>query len=311
MKREIIHPASEEDWLKLRKSDITSTMCSALFGLSPYNTVFELYHAKKGNLSLDIEENDRMAKGKRMEEYAANEVCIEHGFTDLRRMDEYIRIPELRMGSSFDFEVVCPERGLGLLEMKAVEYSQYKEKWEDNEAPEHIEVQVQHQGMCAGSKYKWYGIAVFYTLYDHELIIREPDVSMQKSMASAIKKFWHDVDNDKEPDADYYRDGEAIKELYEIHTEELADLTEDDDMDILLSKHVRLKSEEKELTAEIKAVQAEIYERLDGYKGAYTATHKTSITQIKDTPAKTITEDMVGQEYGGRKGQKRLNVKVV
>jgi predicted phage-related endonuclease len=309
MNREILNPASEAEWLELRKEDITSTMAPALFDLSPYATLFELYHAKKSGLDTEIKENDRMAKGKRMEEYAAQEVCLEHGFTDLRRMDEYIRIPDLRIGSSFDFEVMCPKRGLGLLEMKAVDYAQFKEKWELDEAPEHIEVQAQHQLLTAGSKYKWSGIAAFYSLYDHCLLIREPDQEFHQGILDAVADFWRDVDNGNEPKPDYYRDCATIKALYECSNETFIDCTDNEAFEVLCGKYLRLKDEEKGLKSEIEAAQAQIIEALAGVKGGYTNAHKASIIQVKDTPATIITKEMVGQEIGGRKGHIRLNVK--
>ena len=47
MERQIIRPATEEEWLALRDLDVTSTMASALYGLSPYLTEYELYHERK------------------------------------------------------------------------------------------------------------------------------------------------------------------------------------------------------------------------------------------------------------------------
>ncbi|MGR3179799.1 MAG: YqaJ viral recombinase family protein [Candidatus Anammoxibacter sp.] len=309
MKYEILNPKDEAAWLELRKADITSTMSAALFGLSPYNTTFELYHAKVNGIELEFTANDRMEKGKRMEQFAAEEVALEHGFTDLRRMDEYIRIPELRIGSSFDFECICPERGLGLLEIKMVEYSQYKEKWEKDEAPEHIEVQVHHQLLTGGDKYKWAGIAAFYTIYDHALIIREHDREFEQGIIDAVAEFWENVDNKQEPKPDYARDLDMIKKLYEVKNPDYLDYTGNEHLEMLAGKYIRLKSEAKDIKSDIDATQAEIYDTLDNCKGGWMDGYRISVSEVAEKPASFITEDMVGNKINGRKASMRLTVK--
>ena len=64
MTRESIIPASEEEWLKLRTLDVTSTESPALFGLSPYMTKFELWHRKKSGEVYTIKDNERMFWGR-------------------------------------------------------------------------------------------------------------------------------------------------------------------------------------------------------------------------------------------------------
>ena len=111
--------------------------------------------------------NERIRKGQCIQDYAAEEVARKHGWT-VWRMDEDIRIPELRAGSSFDYRVKCPERGDGVLEIKAVDFFRHKDTWIDGEAPEHIEIQLQHQLEIA-DKYSWGMIAAFTSIYDwHE-----------------------------------------------------------------------------------------------------------------------------------------------
>ena len=51
MATEVIAFRSEQEWLDLRKKDITSTDVAALFNLSPYKTEFELYHEKLSGVS--------------------------------------------------------------------------------------------------------------------------------------------------------------------------------------------------------------------------------------------------------------------
>ena len=48
-----ITPSSKQDWLKARTEDITSTEVSALFGISPYTTAFELWHRKHDGFEVE------------------------------------------------------------------------------------------------------------------------------------------------------------------------------------------------------------------------------------------------------------------
>ena len=68
MDREILVPDNEAQWLEWRKADLTSTEIAALFGASPYTTVYELYHRKAGALPAEaFEVNERMKWGNRLE----------------------------------------------------------------------------------------------------------------------------------------------------------------------------------------------------------------------------------------------------
>ena len=54
---EKIEFVNTESWLQERMKDITSTEVSALYGLSPYLTEYELFHTKKDGVVVRIEEN--------------------------------------------------------------------------------------------------------------------------------------------------------------------------------------------------------------------------------------------------------------
>ena len=305
MKRETIRPATEAQWLDLRKQDVTSTMVSALYGLSPYLTEFELWHSKRSGLELPFEPNERIRKGQCIQDYAAEEVARKHGWT-VWRMDEYIRIPELRMGSSFDYRVKCPERGDGVLEIKAVDYFRHKAAWVDGEAPEHIEIQLQHQ-LEVADKYEWGMIAAFTSIYDWHEYERDRDREMGAALVQRVRQFWADVEAGNEPDPDFYRDDAVIKALH-IGGPEPLDRTEDLEFNALLSRYSLLKDQKKETIEEFEAVQAEIIRRLGNHSEAYGERLKFKTTWVKDNPGKEVTADMVGTRIGERKGFWRCSV---
>ncbi len=116
MKSVSILPKNETHWLEMRAQDITSTEISALFGISPYMTLFETWHRHKGNIVSSFEENERSTWGLRLQDSIAKGIAEDEGWK-IRRMDEYMRNEKLRAGSSFDFDI----NGKELLEIKNVD----------------------------------------------------------------------------------------------------------------------------------------------------------------------------------------------
>ncbi len=98
MTTEIIKPKDEQDWLTHRMQDVTSTEVSALFGISPYTTAFELWHRKKDTTIIKLEENKRMFWGTTLQAAIAEGFAKENGWT-IRRKDEYIRNTEHRISN--------------------------------------------------------------------------------------------------------------------------------------------------------------------------------------------------------------------
>lgn len=303
--REVLHPATEEEWLEMRKQDITSTMCPALFGLSPYITKFELYHAKKNGIEVPFQTNERIERGKRIEAYIAEEVCQEQGWTP-RKMDEYIRIPSLGLGSSFDFEAICDDRGRGILEIKAVDAFQMR-NWKEDCMPAHFEVQIQHELLLSASD--WGVVACCATIHDTRLFFRKADKDMQAAIINASQKFWLNVANGIEPDPNFQKDGQVIDLLYRDIKEETLDLTEDEYIEELIAQYEYNATQEKTHSLRKAELKARIHHLLGEKAYGKTSQHIITATRTKDTPPKIITDDMVGNEIGGKQGYRQLKIK--
>lgn len=237
MKTEIIVPANEAAWLELRKKDVTSTDIAALFNMSSYCTPFELWHRKKSGEDIEFEMKEWTLWGKRLQDSIAAGVAEDNGWR-IRKMEEYIRIPELRMGSSFDFsilektgkgyeldeETLAPVpsekyKETGLLEIKNVFGMIFKDQWlEDDdgniEAPPHIELQVQHQLAVSGRAFCY--IAALVAGNKIVLIKREPDQEIINEIKLKVMRFWETIDKNQEPEPDFERDGKMLKRLYNV-----------------------------------------------------------------------------------------------
>lgn len=213
--REIITDATEQEWLKLRTHDITSTDAAALFGISPYLTPYELWHRKKSGTVVSLAGNERMAWGSRLQDAIATGICKDNGWTEYRRKDEYVRLLKLPMGSSFDFEVSYGG-AMPLLEIKNVDSLAYKNGWlvegDNVEAPPHIELQVQHQLAVADRPRAYIGALIGGNRV--VLIQRERDEHVIGALMDRVKSFWDTIDKNQEPQPDFQKDADFIRTLY-------------------------------------------------------------------------------------------------
>ena len=254
MSMETITPQSEADWLQLRTKDITSTEVSCLFGCSPYSTKFELWHRKKFGAIVQLKENERMFWGTKLQDAIATSIAEEQCWI-IRRMDEYIRNTELRIGSSFDFAISDD----GLLEIKNVDSLAFRDGWLVNgdniEAPPHIELQVQHQLAVSGKAYAYIGALVGGNTL--KLIRREPMPDIIAAIKLKVAEFWKSVDEDIEPSPTFPQDAEAVIQLAQ-YAEPGKVIAGTDDLATKAAEYKRLGDEIRERQTVRDTLKAEI-----------------------------------------------------
>jgi putative phage-type endonuclease len=304
---EYIETANESAWLLLRSQNVNSTEAAALFGLSPYQTELELFHRKRNAEVQSIADNFRMRAGRYLEgsiaQLAANELdCT------VKPYKVYARDADARMGSSFDYEILTGDYAGWLMEIKNVDRLVYRDAWQDNEAPEHIEVQCQHQLEMTERP----GIIIAALVGGNELkfIERKRNEKMGAGIRQRIQRFWSDVEANNEPLANFERDAEFIISLHQSAGDAVYVADETDNVSMLLHDYHRLKREASDLDALAKAKKAEILDAVgDEFKKIVTAGLTVTCGMTKDTPPTLITEDMVGQTYGGRKGYRMFTLR--
>lgn len=208
MSREIIQPNDREHWLALRSQDVTSTTAPALFGLSRHLTAFTLWHALRGNLPIEHEDNAATKWGRRLEAVIANGIAEDEGW-NIRPKKEYVRLPDARIGSSFDFETDAP----ALLEIKSVSSRAFRDGWIETdfglEAPPAIELQAQVQMLVSGIRECFIGALVDnFTVH---ILRREFDDVVGDRILAAVAAFWAST---KPPEPNYAHDLDTIKRLH-------------------------------------------------------------------------------------------------
>jgi len=301
--RETLIPASHEDWLAMRRKDITSTETAALFGLSPYATAFEVWHRKKDDEEPAFEDTERMAWGRRLESAIAEGVADDQGWT-VEPFKSYMRDPKLRLGSSFDYRIVDPVRGDGILEIKNVDKFAYGRSWIDDgsgeiEAPEHIELQVQHQMEVAELDYAY--IAALVGGNEIKLMRRERDRVIGAAIRAKVAEFWASIEANKPPAPDYERDYDRIVRASLEHIEDKT-IEADDKLEALLAELKDIQDFRKTTEAKEKTLKAQIIEAAGTASRIRASSGTLSCGFSKPNPGKLVTADMVGTYIGARAG---------
>lgn len=305
---ETLIPENEAQWLQWRTQDITSTDVSALFGLSPYKTEFELFHEKREGLVVKFEANERMKWGNRFESAIAYGVAEDQGWA-VSPFKCYIRDTEARIGSSFDFQIDHPVHGIGIMEIKNVDGLQFRKNWieldGDLQAPEHIELQVQHQMEVADID--WCAIVPMVGGNEARLVFRKRDREIGKAIRAKVAAFWQRVEENNPPSADYSRDADLIAKLYsEVEPGRIVNADDDAEITALVHEFKQAKLDETAATKRADAAKARILERVTTAEKIIGSFGSISVSRTKDTPAKIITAEMIGTSIGGRAGYRQF-----
>ena len=293
---------NKQDWLENRLLDVTSTEVSALFNVNPYQTEFELYNQKKDKVVINIEDNDRMAWGRRLEDSIAHG-CAESQGWKVEQFDVYMSDTETRMGSSFDYKITSTDE-LGIMEVKNVDSMVYRTKWIDDgnghiEAPPHIEMQLQHQLHVANVS--WGCIAALVGGNTQKLIVRARNKEVGEMLEAKVKEFWERVKSGTAPNIDYLRDSEyMMKNLYNDADAGLI-MNADEDTDILIDDYNSINRECVSLEQQKKAIKAQILEKSQGASKIISKYGTINCGMSKASQGKYITQDMVGTYINPRK----------
>jgi putative phage-type endonuclease len=231
----IHNPKSTEEWLQLRQAFVSSTESSALFGLNPYMTPYELAVIKKSAEPSEVyKDNERQRWGKMLQRVIAQSIADDYG-VKVRALTAYATDDHIKIGASFDYEVVglkdgweqqeegqdnlrrlYNQHGTGVLEIKNVDGLVYKNDWLEEgpkiEAPPHIELQVQHQLAVIGRL--WSAIGVLIGGNRRLVIARMLDEDVANAIRAKVERFWKGLAQGKMPPLTMPQDARVIRDLY-------------------------------------------------------------------------------------------------
>jgi putative phage-type endonuclease len=306
----IIPIENEQQWLGERVKDITSTEVSALYGLSPYKTEFELFHEKRDGQVVKFQPNERMKWGTRLESIIAQGAAEDQGW-EIAKLNVYMRDINARIGSSFDFEILSSANGKGIMEIKNVDSLQFYKNWIDDgqgniEAPEHIELQIQHQMEVSG--YEWTALVALVGGNELKVVYRNRDREIGSDIRAKVAAFWERVQRNSPPSADYSKDADfIIKQLHGKANEgEVIDATEDATVNELIKQYRWVSNEISGMEAIKDSYKAQLLERIGTASKVLTAHGSIACGMTKDSLGTLITPDMVGTYQGARKGYRNF-----
>lgn len=194
MNRQVIQFTTEQAWKAERVKDVTSSDISILFGVG-YNSYSELFEAKLNGKELPFTPNERVDWGVALEPSISNEFARRNNWT-IKPKKEYIRIPDLRIGSSFDFQIIGTD-SVEILEIKNVSFDSYKGwiKGFEVEMSPYIELQVQHQLLVSGFETAYVGALIAGC--KGIVLRRTVNEKVQGAILRKCAEFWNKIDRSR------------------------------------------------------------------------------------------------------------------
>jgi predicted phage-related endonuclease len=278
--------------------------------LSPYQTEFELYHQKKEKHIVRLTDNERMLWGRNLESAIAHGAADTMGW-EIYKFDDYLSNSETRMGSSFDYKITKsnkfdqPDDGVGILEIKNVDGVAYRKNWKDDgngniEAPEHIELQIQHQMEVADIK--WCALVALVGGNTQKIIFRKRDRAIGEDLTKKVGEFWKKVKAGTPPSIDYLKDAEYMIKTLHNQADAGVILDADEDLDKLIDEYNMISKEAHALGKTKDSIKAQILERSQKASRIISKYGTISCGMSKESKGKLITKDMVGTYQSPRKG---------
>lgn len=251
---------SRDQWLALRRKDVTASVVGALFGLHPYQTPAGLWAEKTGT-EMPRRDNPDMRRGRVLEGAVANAVHEDFPTWVIVKATEYLRDPVARIGATPDYWIVDGERR-GVMQAKTANRWEFDRSWSDEAPPMWIVLQCLTEMML--SEMAW-GVVACLVVDDFRLSTyqMERHPAAEQRIRDAVANFWTNVDEGREPPIDYERDGALIAHMFrEPRKGATIDLRGDNQISELLDRHLSLKAFLESAKAELDTVDAEIKHKI-------------------------------------------------
>jgi predicted phage-related endonuclease len=210
-----------EQWLALRRHDVTASTVGCLFPevQHPYQTIAGL-HAEKLGLEMPgpDPESAIIRRGTALEPVVAGEVGRLLPGWSISKCQHYLRDTERRIGATPDFDIIDNHGHRGVLQTKTVGSYAFKRQWgeADNPTPPFwITLQVVAEMMLASADFGLIGVLVIGDFaFDTHIIEVDRNSAAEGKIYRAVERFWAAMDAGECPELDYERDTDLVKLLY-------------------------------------------------------------------------------------------------
>jgi predicted phage-related endonuclease len=203
-----------DEWLALRKTDVTASTVAALFGLHPYETALGLYAAKTGVAMPDID-SKVLRRGRLLEGAVAEAVREERPNWSVTKANEYLRDPKIRLGATPDFYIYDADNRRGVLQTKTVAPNAFRSSWTEETPPTWIALQTATEMLLDDADF---GVIAALVVdgwnFDLHIYDVPRNAGAEVRIRDAVAKFWDDVAAGVPPKTDHARDDRLLQIIY-------------------------------------------------------------------------------------------------
>jgi hypothetical protein len=228
--------------------------------------------------------NAAMERGLELEPIAIRRLQKLHPEWNVTTPAAYYRDPEARLGATPDCLATDPARGTGIVQVKSVEPSAFRDHWyEDDEIrpPLWIAIQAIIEAHLVGAS--WAAVAALVIGYGIDLHVI--DVPIHPGIITRIKSetfaFWKMLEEGRQPEPDYGKDAGLIEQLFAKPEEIEIDLSADNSLPEAVADYQQLGVSLSLIEGRRKARRAEILHKLGNATSARIATGRISAKVVK------------------------------
>ena len=177
-----------DEWKEWRRKGIGGSDVGVIAGMNKYRSPFALY-LEKLNEWPDEDQSEPAYWGHQLEDVVAKEFSERTGL-EVRVREELLQHGEYDfMLANLDREVICPERGVGILECKTA--SEYvKSEWDGDSLPSSYYLQVQHYLAVTDYTFAYIAVLIGGNKFIYKEI--ERDDELIDYLIKLEHDFWHD-----------------------------------------------------------------------------------------------------------------------
>ncbi len=241
-----------ENWLAMRRQDVTASVAAATLGIHPYQTPYGLWADKAGVIQTSTEETGAMLRGTLLEPVAIAMLKRERPSWRVDYpLGHYWRDYENRIGATPDALAIDPEaKGFGIVQIKSAEPSIFRREWRDEDGelqvPLWIAVQSLIEMKLTGASWGAVGVLRVGHGVEFDVIPIPNHEGVWSRLVDEVREFWRRVEENDPPAPDYGRDGALIAGLYAQDDGTEVDLSQDNRLVAILDERAELKAKESE-----------------------------------------------------------------
>jgi putative phage-type endonuclease len=295
---------SREQWLELRRGDITASDIAAICGASPYRSAARVWAEKRG-LVPPQEMTDAMRRGLWGEAAVFEALMHEHPDWTIRRAKVYLRDTEAGIGATPDGVAMVPGiDGVVIIQAKVVAAPVFMRDWAhgdgsvddvDARAPLHYQLQTLTEMRLADASR---GVLAVLVTDTYQWVLREFWVDRHAEAEDAIWRRAREfrqtyLSSDEPPPFQPRLDGDLLPAIYPIDDGTTVDLTGDNALPHLVAERDEIKARMKADKERLDEIEAEIRAKLGSHTYATLAdgrmiAHKTQHRKSYVVPETTF-----------------------